>query len=95
VSRKTIYKYNWLNSWERQGLVGLYNRPGRRRKATFSLESQQQIRDWAEQSPGQFKQVIEEVAAQWHISVSRQTIKRVLKAVQSGRFELALAIASI
>lgn len=79
VSRKTIY--NWLNSWETQGLVGLYDRPGRGRKATFSLEQQQQIRDWAQQSPLQLKPVMEKVEAQWHISVSRQTIKRVLKAV--------------
>ncbi len=78
VSRKTIY--NWFNSWEMQGLVGLYNRPGRGRKATFSLEQKQQIRDWAQQSPRQLKQVMEKVEAQWNISVSRQTIKRVLKA---------------
>ena len=62
VSRKTIY--NWFNSWETSGLVGLYNRPGRGRKATFSLEQRQQIRDWAQQSPRQLKQVMEKVEVQ-------------------------------
>jgi transposase len=35
VSRKTLY--NWFNHWESQGIVGLYNRPGRGRKSTFNL----------------------------------------------------------
>lgn len=79
VSRKTLY--NWFNNWETQGVVGLYNRPGRGRKSTFSLEQMEQIRAWVQQQPRQLKQVVQKVQEEWGISVSTKTIKRVLKAV--------------
>ena len=44
VSYKTIY--NWLNRWEYEGMVGLYNKPGRGRKKTFDSAQLAQIRDW-------------------------------------------------
>ncbi|MGH2415213.1 MAG: IS630 family transposase [Microcystaceae cyanobacterium] len=80
VSRKTLY--NWFNAWEDRGLVGLYNQPGRGRKATFTPEQQQQIRAWAQQHPQQLKQVLQKVQEQWDICVSRKTLQRVLKAMQ-------------
>ncbi len=48
VSRKTLY--NWFNSWDAQGFVGLYNRPGRGRKGTFNPEQIEQIRNWTQLS---------------------------------------------
>ncbi|MEG4361288.1 helix-turn-helix domain-containing protein, partial [Microcoleus sp. C2C3] len=33
ISHKTMY--NWLNRWEAEGMLGLYNKPGRGRKQTF------------------------------------------------------------
>jgi transposase len=80
VSRKTLY--NWFNAWEDKGLVGLYNQPGRGRKATFTPDQQQQIRAWAQQHPQQLKQVLQKVQQQWGIRVSTKTLKRVLKAMQ-------------
>ncbi len=44
VSRNTIY--NWLNNWEKSGLVGLYNRSGQGRKKIFNLAQQQKIKEW-------------------------------------------------
>ena len=44
VSRNTIY--NWLNNWEKLGLVGLYNRSGQGRKKIFNLAQQQKIKEW-------------------------------------------------
>ena len=79
VSRKTLY--NWFSNWEATGVVGLYNRPGRGRKATLSPEQMEQIRVWTQQSPRQLKQVVQKVEEEWNISVSTKTIKRVLKAV--------------
>ncbi len=79
VSRKTLY--NWFDSWEAQGVVGLYNRPGRGRKATFSPEQIEQIRVWVQQSPRQLKQVVQKVQENWDISISTKTIQRVLKAM--------------
>lgn len=80
VSRKTIY--NWLNAWETQGVVGLYNRSGRGRKPTFNREQIEQIRAWTQQYPRQLKQVVHKVQQQWDITVSTKTIKRVLKALR-------------
>jgi transposase len=79
VSRKTLY--NWFNSWEAQGVVGLYNRPGRGGKATFSPEQIEQIRIWTQRSPRQLKQVGQKVQEAWDMRLSTKTIKRVLKAV--------------
>ncbi len=80
VSRKTLY--NWFNHWEAQGVLGLYDRPGRGRKKTFSSEQAEQIRQWVQQSPRQLKQVVQKVQEEWGIAISTKTIKRVLKAVR-------------
>jgi transposase len=80
VSRKTLY--NWFNNWEEQGMVGLYNRPGRGRKPTFNTDQIEQIRTWVQQHPRQLKQVVEKIEAEWGIMISTKTIKRVLKAVR-------------
>jgi transposase len=80
VSRKTLY--NWLNNWEAQGVLGLYNRPGRGRKNTFCPEQIEQIRLWVQQSPCQLKQVVQKIHEEWGISISTKTIKRVLKTVR-------------
>jgi transposase len=80
VSRKTLY--NWFNNWEDQGVLGLYNRPGRGRKSTFNQAQVEEIRAWVQQSPRQLKQVVEKVQDEWGIAVSTKTIKRVLKAVR-------------
>lgn len=79
VSRKTLY--NWFNNWEDQGVLGLYNRPGRGRKGTFNPEQVEQIRAWVQQQPRQLKQVVQKIQEEWGISISTKTIKRVLKAV--------------
>ena len=44
VSYKTMY--NWLNRWEDEGMLGLYNKPGRGRKKNFDSAQLAQIRDW-------------------------------------------------
>jgi transposase len=80
VSRKTLY--NWFNNWEVQGVLGLYNRPGRGRKSTFNAEQMEQIRAWVKQQPRQLKQVAQKIQQEWGITTSTQTIKRVLKALR-------------
>lgn len=56
VSYKTIY--NWINRWELEGIVGLYNKPGRGCKRIFNPEQESLIREWARQSPRQLKKVL-------------------------------------
>jgi transposase len=92
VSRKTLY--NWLNHWETQGVVGLYNRPGRGRKGTFSPEQIEKLRLWVHQSPRQLKQVVQKVQQEWDIRISTKTIKRVLKAMSMSwqRFRRVIGV---
>lgn len=80
VSRKTVY--NWLSAWGSEKFVGLYDKPGRGRKPTFTANQKEQIRDWVKQDPKNLKQVLAKVKKAWGISVSKDTIKRVLKALQ-------------
>lgn len=80
VSEKTLY--NWFNAWESKGLVGLYNKPGRGRKATFNQEQIEQIKDWASTHPQQLKQVRQKIKAEWKITISTKTIKRILSQVR-------------
>jgi transposase len=77
VSYKTIY--NWLDRWESEGMVGLYNKPGRGRKRTFNEVQEKSIRAWAKQAPRQLKQVQQKIKATWGIDTSTETIKRILK----------------
>ena len=77
VSYKTIY--NWFDRWELEGVLGLYNKPGRGRKPTFNSSQEKTIRTWAKQSPRQLKKVVQKVKEEWNVEVSTKTIKRVLK----------------
>jgi transposase len=77
VSYKTIY--NWLNRWELEGMVGLYNKPGRGSKPTFNSEQKERIREWVRQQPKQLKQVVQKIKEEWEITISTKTIKRILK----------------
>ena len=83
VSYKTMY--NWLNRWEYEGMVGLYNKPGRGRKETFNYAQSAQIRDWVKLQPKQLKQVVQKIKKEWSINISTATIKRIIK----KKYELA------
>lgn len=77
VSDKTLY--NWFNAWDERGLLSLYDRRGRGRKAKLTDEQKAQVKQWVDDSPRQLKPVIEKIKATWNISVSIDTLKRVLK----------------
>jgi len=71
--------YNWLNRWEYEGMLGLYNKPGRGRKKTFDSAQSAQIRDWVKLEPRQLKQVVQNIKQKWDINISTETIKRIIK----------------
>ena len=77
ISRKTLY--TWLTRWEDERLVGLYDRAGRGRKSKLNDEQKQQIRAWVQAEPKNLKKVLSQVQAEWEISISKDTLKRVLK----------------
>jgi transposase len=77
VSRKTLH--NWLTSWEEEKLVGLYDRAGRGRKPKLKEEQKEQIREWVKAEPKNLKKILGQVEKEWNISISKDTVKRVLK----------------
>lgn len=77
VSRKTIY--NWFTAWEERSLVGLYDRPGRGRKPIFTAEQREQIHRWAQETPKNLNQVLNKIKKTWKLTVSKDTVKRILK----------------
>lgn len=83
VSYKTMY--NWLNRWEYEVMLGLYNKPGRGRKKTFNSAQAAQIRDWVKLLPKQLNQVVQKIKKEWCINISTETIKRIFK----KKYELA------
>jgi transposase len=82
VSRKTLY--NWFNAWNTYSVAGLYDRPGRGRKPSFTPEQQEQIGRWSQEHPQQLKQVLQKIEAAWGIEVSQKTVSRVLKGLQKS-----------
>jgi transposase len=77
VSRKTLH--NWLTAWEDEKLVGLYERVGRGRKPKLKEEQKEQIREWVKDEPKNLKKILGRVEQEWNISLSKDTLKRVLK----------------
>lgn len=75
VSRRTLY--NWLNQWEKQGIVGLYNQKGRGRKAKLNQEQKDQIKDWVKAEPKRLKKIASKIYKTWAVEVSPQTIKTI------------------
>ena len=78
VQQKTIY--NWLNAWQERGCAGLYNRPGQGSKPKLNEAQKAQVKQWVAASPRQLKPVLKRIKETWDIEVSRDTLKRVLKA---------------
>lgn len=71
--------YNWLDRWEHEGMLGLYNKPGRGRKKIFNSAQSDQIKDWVKLQPKQLKQVVQKIKEEWCINTSTETIKRIIK----------------
>ncbi len=79
ISYKTLY--NWFNRWELEGMVGLYNKPGRGSKPLLNTSQKAQVKEWAKQEPRQLKKVSQKVQEAWGISPSTKTIQRILKSL--------------
>lgn len=79
VSRLTIS--NWLNSWDDQGLLGLYDKKGRGRKSKLNDEQKKQVKQWTKQNPKNLDLVRKNIKSSWNILVSKDTIKRILESL--------------
>jgi transposase len=79
ISHRTVY--NWLNRWESEGMVGLYDKSGRGRKKIFNPEQEEKIRSWTKEEPRQLKKVLQKIKVEWEIDTTTKTVKRILKSL--------------
>jgi transposase len=91
VSRLTIY--NWLNDWSSKRLVGLYDQKGRGRKSKLNQAQKEQVKQWAKENPRDLETVLSKVQKEWNISLSKDTIKRILKWLQMSWHRLKRGVA--
>lgn len=86
VSRNTIY--NWFNNWESSRFGGLYNNPGRGRKKIFNVAQQKILKEWVKSTPKSLIKVQDRINKEWGITVSSDTIKRVVKFALMGWYRI-------
>jgi transposase len=80
ISEITVYA--WLDRWEKLGLSGLMNRPGRGRKAILSLQNSthvKSVKSAVGKNPQSVKQVVAELETALDTEMSTDTVKRFLK----------------
>ena len=86
VSYKTMY--NWLNRWESEAMLGLYNKPGRGRKQTFDSTQLAQIRDWVKSEPIQLKQAVQKIQQGKDSDLKLGKKRRHEKVTRMGRYSI-------
>jgi transposase len=80
VSKITVYA--WFDAWQRKGLTGLLNKPGRGRKPILSLQNSnhiQSVKKAIARNPQSVKTVVAELETALNEKMSRQTVRRFLK----------------
>jgi transposase len=79
VDRITIY--HWFDAWEACHLVGLYDKAKKGRPQKCTPEQKEYIRQWAKESPKNLNKIGALVAEHFHMRLSKQTLKRILKSM--------------
>ena len=91
ISYKTLY--NWFIRWELEGMIGLYNKPGRGSKPLFNSSQKAKIKEWAKQEPRQLKNVSQKIQETWGITPSTKTIQRILKTLNMSWHRMRKGVA--
>lgn len=84
--------YGWFDRWEKDGIVGLMNKPGRGRKPILSLQNPQHIesiKTAVRKNAQSVKQIVAELETTLETEMSVQTVKRFLKNLVSTTRESA------
>ncbi len=79
VSRPTIT--NWFDSWETNGIAGLWNQKGQGRKTILHENDRAIVKERVQASPQQLKQVCQELKVDLQKEFSTKTLKRFLKSL--------------
>jgi transposase len=69
---------NWFDDWDKFAFVGLYDSQGRGRKPKLTPDQQQQVKDWAKETPKNLDLVQNKIKEKWKTQASKDTIKRIL-----------------
>jgi len=70
---------SWIDQWQTRGLVGLYDQPGAGRRPILSLDEQQKVQQYLQDSPKDLKKVVHQLEQETRKRVSTKTIKRLIK----------------
>jgi transposase len=71
--------YTWLNQWEARHFAGLYDKKGRGRKPKLDDAQKRGVKEWSKDYPKNLRKIVVLVREEYGISVSRRTIKRILR----------------
>jgi len=77
ICRQTISI--WLDNWEREGLCGLIDKPGRGRHKKIILEKEQEVIELITKSPRSLKTVLQEIHKLCGVEISLSTLKRICR----------------
>jgi transposase len=92
VSRITIY--SWLEAWEKSGITGLMNKPGRGRKPILSVQNSKHVKSVKaaiKRNPQSVKRAVAELESKIGTEMHPETLKRFLKNLVSASAECAPA----
>jgi len=82
-----ITVYGWFDRWEKHGIAGLMNQPGRGRKPILSLQNPthiESVKTVVKKNAQSVKQMVAELETALEAQMSIQTVKRFLKNLVSA-----------
>lgn len=85
VSRVTIY--SWLDAWDKHGICGLMNKPGRGRKPILSVQNSAQVKSVKaaiKRNPQSVKAALADLESKIGAEMHPETLKRFLKNLVSA-----------
>ena len=83
---------SWLSQWEKKGIMGLELQPGRGRKLklkTDELTHVEKVKQLVENEPQNLNQVRQQLAEQLDIELSKRTLQRFLKSLNTDGKDLS------
>lgn len=69
----------WLENWEKKGVCGLFDKPGRGRRRKISSDKEAEVIALVKASPRSLTKVLLEIQNRWGIKLSRSTLKTLCK----------------
>ncbi len=84
---KTRTVYSWFDLWESEGIKGLALKPGRGRKPKLNASDETQVKivkALIENEPKNLNRVVGQIKSQLDIDLSKRTLKRFLKNINTS-----------